>query len=638
MFEHRRVLIGAILFLHALGLISLYDPLPGLYDINPIIKQDWGLHFHHLKSLEAFWQKDKTFWGYNPYFMAGYPSNTIQDLSIKLFEFVALTLSFFALEPIQWFKLSVFLATSSIPWMLYLTARNLFEEEGIKNVASIAAALLGTIYWWNSLPREMFFYGMIGYSTAAYASLLGVSLFYRIAKQQTSWGAVPIGWLLFVFAILPLHIQSLIIFLPAVIGLLSARPKLLQRNLLLWTIGAATVSLAVNMVWLAPAFDHRGDDVSAAIVEQLSLFVSADPFTFLKDYLTPRGYSSFRTNAWEKGLRLMLLVFGVMAILQLLRQQKEFGALLAAAVITLFFITYFGSFIPFMKGWQPLRFKVPYDLFLVIASSYFIARWLTIDSLKRSSYLAPSLFVCSIVAFLINLIHTESPGRMHLRTHMRPEIAAIVEWIQKDTPENGRVLFEESGDESGFVYDGMYLSALIPHITGRQLIGGPINLYNDRHHFAEFHAGKLFKRDTHTLTDEEIRNYFRLYNIGAIVAFHPASLQKFQSLPGLIVLDKRIGPVHLMRVNQPLTWFIEGEGKVEASANRVQVLEAEGKEVTLKYHWTQGLAGSPALKIVPVQMYDDPIPFVKIINPPREFTLKIVPETSLRNGAALDVD
>ena len=73
--------------------------------------------------------------------------------------------------------------------------------------------------------------------------------------------------------------------------------------------------------------------------------------------------------------------------------------------------------------------------------------------------------MCSIVAFLINLIQTESRGRMHLRTQVRPEISAIVEWIKNDTTEQGRVLFEESGDESGFVYDGIFLSALIPHFT-----------------------------------------------------------------------------------------------------------------------------------------------------------------------------
>jgi hypothetical protein len=212
---------------------------------------------------------------------------------------------------------------------------------------------------------------------------------------------------------------------------------------------------------------------------------------------------------------------------------------------------------------------------------------------------------------------------MQLRTDVPPELRAIVEWIQKEAPANARVLFEESGDETGFVYDGMYLSSFVPHWTGRQLIGGPINLYNDRHHFAEFHSGKLLKRDIQTFSDEEIRNYLRLYNIGAVVAFHPVSIRRLRSLAGLIALDRRIGPVHLMKVNQPLTWFFEGEGEVKAGLNRLEVSNVKGEEVILKYHWVEGLAGSPAVKIAPIRLFDDPIPFIKIAQPPADFTLGI---------------
>src|ERR687898_2460773 len=93
--RHRSaVTAAAVIFLiHCLGLLLIYTPLQGLFDELPIIEQDWGLHFHHLRSLEGFWRQDKSSWGYNPLFMAGYPSNTIQDLSIKLFEFLALALS-----------------------------------------------------------------------------------------------------------------------------------------------------------------------------------------------------------------------------------------------------------------------------------------------------------------------------------------------------------------------------------------------------------------------------------------------------------------------------------------------------------------------------------------------------------------
>jgi hypothetical protein len=211
-------------------LICLFDVFAGLYNPDPIIDQDWGLHFHHLKSLEAFWKQGKSSWGYNPLFMAGYPSNTIQDLSIKLFEFLALALSLIALTPIQWFKISAFIAMAAVPWLMYFSARNLFAREETRNTAAVLAALLGTIYWWNSLPREMFFYGMIGYSTAAYASILGVSLFYRLTQQQTSWGAVHLGWIFFAIVILALHVQSLIIFLPCIVALLIARRRCLQND------------------------------------------------------------------------------------------------------------------------------------------------------------------------------------------------------------------------------------------------------------------------------------------------------------------------------------------------------------------------------------------------------------------------
>jgi hypothetical protein len=621
------VLIVAVFSLHAFGLLSLFDVLPGLYNPDPIIEQDWGLHFHHLRSWEAFWQQDKSSWGYNPLFMAGYPSNTIQDLSIKLFEFIALGLSLIALTPIQWFKLSAFIAMAAVPWLMYFSARNLFAREEIRNTAAVASALLGTIYWWNSLPREMFFYGMIGYSTAAYASILGVSLFYRLAQQQTSWGAVHLGWMFFTITILPLHIQSLIIFLPCILVLLVARPKLMQRYLVLWTVGAVTISLALNLVWILPAFTHRGDDVSQAIVEQLALFVSTDPWTLVKDYLAPKNYWSFRQSFWEKGVRLMLLILGTTGTIKLLRHGGNLGILLFAALISLFVLTYFSFLVPALQAWQPMRFKVPFDVFLAVAAAYALATWLMADSAasRFNFYIVPSLLLAASVTFLINLVHTESQGKLRLRTLIRPEITEIAHWVRQNTPDEARVLFEESGDETGFVYDGMYLSSFIPHWSGRQLIGGPINLYNDRHHFAEFHSGRLFGRDIQGVTDEEIKRYFRLYNIGAVVAFHPASLKRLRSVPGLITLDRRIGPVHLMRVNQSPDWFVHAQGKVIAKLNRLEVSTGGANEVVLKYHWLDGLVSDPPATIVPVKIYDDPIPFIKVVDPPRSFILKVVP-------------
>jgi hypothetical protein len=317
-----------------------------------------------------------------------------------------------------------------------------------------------------------------------------------------------------------------------------------------------------------------------------------------------------------------LLVLGVLGTIELIKKDnRHVGIALTAGLLSLFVLTYFGAFIPGLAAWQPLRFKVPFDLFLAIGAAYCLNQWLTGQKALRFQFV-PVIAVIGALAFAINVVQTESTGKLQSRATMHPETIAIVDWVGRETPPGARVLFEESGDETGFVYDGIYLSSFLPHLTGRQLIGGPINLYNDRHHFAEFHSGKLFKREIGTITDDELRNYLRLYNIGAVVAFHPASVKKLLSIPGLVTVDRSIGPVHLMKVNQPLSWFAEGAGKVQVGTNRLELRDLKGREIVIKYHWLESLNATPAVKIVPIKFADDPIPFIKLIDPPSSVVLR----------------
>jgi hypothetical protein len=321
----------------------------------------------------------------------------------------------------------------------------------------------------------------------------------------------------------------------------------------------------------------------------------------------------------EKGFRLMLLILGTGGIYRLTRSEKrQIGLMLAGGVAGLFLITYFGALVPALKGWQPLRFKVPYDLFLALGAAYTVAQW----SLGINFRFAPWLLGAALLSFGVNVYQTESTGRLQLRSEILPEIQSIIDWIRADSPKEARVLFEESGDETGFVYDGSYLSSLIALRTDRQLIGGPINLYNDRHHFAELHSGKFLKRDISSFSDDELRNYFNLYNIGAVVAFHPATLRRLQAIPGLVTVERQVGPVVLMKSNQTLNWFVEGQGQVSAGLNRLELSEIKGNTVVLKYHWIDGLHSEPATKIEPVKLADDPIPFIKLIDPPANLRLQ----------------
>jgi hypothetical protein len=77
-----------------------------------------------------------------------------------------------------------------------------------------------------------------------------------------------------------------------------------------------------------------------------------------------------------------------------------------------------------------------------------------------------------------------------------------------------------------------------------------------------------------------------------------------------------------MKVNQPLSWFVEGDGQVQTSANRLELRDLNGREIVLKYHWLENLRATPAVKIVPIQLADDPIPFIELLDPPSSVILQ----------------
>jgi hypothetical protein len=78
-----------------------------------------------------------------------------------------------------------------------------------------------------------------------------------------------------------------------------------------------------------------------------------------------------------------------------------------------------------------------------------------------------------------------------------------------------------------------------------------------------------------------------------------------------------------MQVEQPRSWSIQGSAKVEASLNRIRCTEAAREGLILKYHWVDGLRGEPEAAVEPVRLSEDPIPFIRVRNPPPEFRLRI---------------
>jgi hypothetical protein len=614
---------AAIFLLHTVGILLLFEHPADLFTGRPILEQDYGLHAFHLHSLAAFWQEGGRLWGYNPAFMAGFPSNTIQDLSIKFFEIAALFLP--GVEPDLAFKLLVVAAAAAVPWLAYLALRT-FLGKGADDRLAALAAFLATACWWNSYSREMFFIGMVGFTTLCFLTPLLLALLYRLVAEEHSPWRLRLAWAVVATIFLPLHQLGVVVAgLPAAILVAWA---IIRRRWsgLLWAAAGLLPALAVNSPWLAVFLRHLGDNPPLGVADEVGVFLSADPWTFVKDYLGSSLYFTFRISLFEKGLRIALLVTSLAGLATLARGgRKAVAATLGGGVLSMFLLTYFGSLSSLFSWMQPLRFKVMLDAYLTLCAVPAVGSIIAAGRGARpGAYAAPGILGLGLVALAVNLVQTEASGFMRLRTTVPPRARLVAEWVAREAPAGGRLLFEESGDESGFVHEGIYLSAFLPRWTGRELIGGPANLYLDRHHVAHFCSGRLLNRDMAGFSDDELRAIFRVYNIGAVIAFHPDSVARLLAVPGLVTVARQEGPLTFMKARQPLGWLAEGEGHAVAGPNVIRCDHVQGDHVVLKYHWVEGLRATPPAAIEPVRLLaDDPIPFIRVNRPPPQFTLSV---------------
>lgn len=624
--DYRPLLAVAILgIVHAVGLILiLVDPM-SMLDARPFLDQDWGLHHTHLIAAEAFWNNNGQLWGYSPNYMAGYPSNTHLDASIKAFELAALFTP--GVSTLQAFKVWVWLATSSIPFLCLLAVHNFGGGRGPIGWPQALATALVTASWWSSLGREMYFYGMVGWPVGCALALLVLSLFHRVLDSEPGSFAIHSAWLCSCALLLAVHLQaSIMLPLPGLAMLLAHRRRA-DPAVWAWAGGGGGFALFANSFWLGPLFDHFGDEFAAQVVATLPVFVSIDALTFLKDYVTDENYWSFRESSAGKLLRIGLLFMGIAGLLRLFRERRvPLVAGLATLAVSLFLMTYFGSLDERIRLLQPLRFKVPLDMTLAVCAAFGFEGWRSASTCWRGAM--AGVLLLSVIGSGVSVWKTEASGRMRIQSELLAPVAELIDWLRTEASKDGRVLFEESGDETGFVYGGVYLSSFVPSWTGHQLIGGPTNLYADRHAFAELHSGRLFGRDPRSYSNDELRRYLSLYNIGTLVAFHPVTIRRFSRLDGLVVPVRSFGGrIVVFRVEQQLDWFLEGEGRVEARLGELLCTNVRAstqtQAVLLKYHWIEGMRSEPPLVLEPVLREADPIPFIRILNPPTSFRLTV---------------
>ena len=74
---------------------------------------------------------------------------------------------------------------------------------------------------------------------------------------------------------------------------------------------------------------------------------------------------------------------------------------------------------------------------------------------------------------------------------------------------------------------------------------------------------------------------------------------------------------HVYRVDRPRSFFLVGEGQIDrADFNRLEMsgLKPSQGELVLSMHWFDTWRSEPPVKLEPVQVPGDPVPFVRLIS------------------------
>ena len=92
----------------------------------------------------------------------------------------------------------------------------------------------------------------------------------------------------------------------------------------------------------------------------------------------------------------------------------------------------------------------------------------------------------------------------------------------------------------------------------------------------------------------------------------------FNKYPDYIVKKSEIDKFTIYEVARETSFFLKGRGMVKSDYNRLELSQivAEDGEIIISYHWMKGLKIKPERKIEKVLYGDDPVGFIRIVDPP----------------------
>jgi hypothetical protein len=612
---------------------------------SPVVMVDHAIHEYHGALGARFFRESGTTWGYDPYFMAGYPETPVWDSSSNpsiLFDLIGGGHDYRAYK--------VGLLVCSILLLAAIAGGAWAAGLGATEVA--VASTIAWFYFWVGFPAALWRTGLFAFVTACAGVGLLLGLCSRFDRSPTRG-----NWLLLTVVGAALFFTHVTAPILAIGGLLAFYATVGRRHGWRWhaaIVGAGALAVAANLVWLVPLWQFRELRVGAGY------FMTANSAWFLFNY--------FLDPSIETRTALKLLILGLVGlVVWWFGGRRGSAAAFGGSIVALIVLTGFGSFWGPTRVMEPLRFRVGFLLLLacpagsaVVGTTRLIARWAGGGGRGR---LAASLaWVALLGAWgtaersLLRGYWAYVSMPWSLVVGVGPEMRELVGWLRGNTDLSARILFEDQLRLLEFTDpESTHWTPLLPQLLepdSRMFVGGLYHMAFIKNHklasFGDFHLGD---RPIDDWSPAEVEAYCRTYNVGWVVCWSPLSRFWFDRYPAAVkvatlprystpgrppsnnqheweAMARRAGPdvamrymfegersYSIYRVQRPRSYFLKGKGRISAvGPNRVELadLEPEGGAVVVSLHWIDSWKADPPRTLRPEPVPNDPVAFVRI--------------------------
>lgn len=546
--------------------------------------------YRYFPTAEAAAQAGGIF-GYDPYFMAGYPVGLWNSIGKKGFEILHLLLPPVPL-PRLFYGTLVGVATLA-PIVAWLGIRRRCEEQaGFKWL--VLAVLL--IYWHLDTQLAYFWgFGNVFFPAAACLGIVAVALAQDLLTQPAPvWRGALLGVVL--AAIFYMHTVVLAALIGSLVYLAAVHRRVFATRPVWAAVGlAAATCLALAVWWLVPLLLTADD-----CVPQPHPWLQSSWKHLLMDLFSDRAY---RHHFDRNLLFRCALVFGILGVIRGWRTQP-LVAPMAVGGLWCTFIAYAGSYLGPVAALQPYRFLIPAVLFMLVPATVggaWIARvCLAANAEMRVAAAALVLAILpSVSGYVLDLAWNRPACGLNRRQQQ------VLTWV-RELPGTGRILTDDRS-----------VSHVIPHFCRRAVIGGLSTQAFLKHRFAgSDDYGRLFGRKCTEWTAAELKPYLDAYGIEYALFSRFDWIAFAQREPQIFEPVGRLDSWHVFRIRDAKpSLVLEGDAEARADYQEIRITHCRSTTLVLKLHYADWLQADQGVRVLPQKVLNDPIPFLRLSVP-----------------------